>query len=325
MKTLKVGILGCANIAIRSLAPAFLKHPSYQLIGFAGREISNTKKVAKDFNCEAFTSYQALIDSSEIDIVYIPLPNGMHYEWVLKALKSGKHVICEKSLGCSFDEVSTMILEAKKSNKLLFENFQFRFHSQHQYVKEFISKNEIGEIRSFRASFGFPPFPEKENIRYVSTLGGGALLDAGAYTIKVVQFILGTDFQVAASSMSVSKDLNVDIYGGIFMQNQKGQFAQLSYGFDNYYQCNYEIWGSTGKITVNRAYTAGNTIVPTILLERQGTKEELILPVDDHFNNMLTFVENCIFNEDFEEENDQNLAQAFAIEQVRINAKKFIF
>lgn len=325
MKTLKVGILGCANIAIRSLAPAFQMHSSYQLIGFAGRDINSTKKVAKDFNCKAFTSYQSLLDVPEIDIIYIPLPNAMHYEWALKALKLGKHVICEKSLGCSYDEVSTMILEAKKSNKLLFENFQFRFHSQHQYVKDLISKNEIGEIRSFRASFGFPPFSQKENIRYIKSLGGGALFDAGAYTIKAVQFILGTDFQVTASSMSISEDLGVDIYGGIFMQNQKGQFAQLSYGFDNYYQCNYEIWGSAGKITVNRAYTAGNTIIPTVLLERQGTTEELMLPVDDHFKSMLTFVENCIFNSNFEKENAQNLAQAFAIEQVRLNAKQFIF
>jgi NDP-hexose-3-ketoreductase len=325
MIQLRVGILGCANIAVRSLAPAFQEHKSFKLIAFAGRDINKTTETAKKFNCESLASYQDLIDRNDIDLVYIPLPNALHYEWVIKALKSGKHVLCEKSLGCNYEEVQSMVFEARRKDKLLIENFQFRFHSQHKFVKKMIIDGEIGEIRSFRSSFGFPPFPSKENIRYNKELGGGALLDAGAYTIKATQFILGEGFDVKAASLNVSKEMNVDIFGGLFMQNSNGQFAELSFGFDNYYQCNYEVWGSKGKITATRAFTASPGFEPKVIVEKQGINDVISLPADDHFSNLLTHIFNCVETNNFENENLQNLQQAINIEKVAKLSEKYFY
>lgn len=324
MIQLKVGILGCANIAIRSLAPAFQKHNAFNLIAFAGRDINKTTETSKIFNCEALSSYQEMIDRTDIDLIYIPLPNALHYEWVIKALQSGKHVLCEKSLGCNYEEVKAMVFEARKNDRLLIENFQFRFHSQHQFVKKMINDGEIGAIRCFRSSFGFPPFPSFDNIRYKRELGGGALLDAGAYTIKATQFMMGDGFEVKAASLHVSKEMDVDIYGGIFMQNSNGQISELSFGFDNYYQCNYEIWGSKGKITATRAFTAAPGIQPTVIVEKQGSNDSIVLPDDDHFSNLLTHMAQCVESNNFENENLQNLQQAFNIEQVKnLSTKHF--
>jgi NDP-hexose-3-ketoreductase len=325
MKQVRVGILGCANIAIRSLAPAFQEHEFFDLIAFAGRDINKTTEISKTFNCEALSSYQEMIDRTDIDLVYIPLPNALHYEWVIKALQSGKHILCEKSLGCNYEEVKAMVFEARKNDKLLIENFQFRFHSQHQYVKKLLNDGEIGDIRCFRSSFGFPPFPSSDNIRYDKELGGGALLDAGAYTIKATQFMMGDGFEVKAASLHTSKERNVDIYGGIFMQNSNGQISELSFGFDNYYQCNYEIWGSKGKITATRAFTAAPGFEPTVIVEKQGSNDSLVLPADDHFSNLLTYIAQCIASNNFENENLQNLQQAFNIEQVKNLSNKYFY
>ena len=85
-----------------------------------------------------------------------------------------------------------MVDLARRQNRLLMETFQFRFHAQHAVVKEILASGLIGDIRCFRSAFGFPPFPDgKANIRYQKALGGGALLDAGAYTIKAATFMLG--------------------------------------------------------------------------------------------------------------------------------------
>lgn len=325
MKQVRVGILGCANIAIRSLAPAFQEHEFFDLIAFAGRDLDKTTETSKKFNCEALSSYQEMIDRTDIDLVYIPLPNALHYEWVIKALQSGKHILCEKSLGCNYEEVKAMVFEARKNDKLLIENFQFRFHSQHQYVKKLLNDGEIGDIRCFRSSFGFPPFPSSDNIRYDKELGGGALLDAGAYTIKATQFMMGDGFEVKAASLHTSKERNVDIYGGIFMQNSNGQISELSFGFDNYYQCNYEIWGSKGKITATRAFTAAPGFEPTVIVEKQGSNDSLVLPADDHFSNLLTYIAQCIASNNFENENLQNLQQAFNIEQVKNLSNKYFY
>lgn len=324
MKQVRVGILGCANIAVRSLAPAFQEHDAFSLIAFAGRDINKTAKTSKIFNCEALPSYQALIDRTDIDLVYIPLPNALHFEWVIKSLQSGKHVLCEKSLGCDYEEVEAMVSEARKNGKLLIENFQFRFHSQHQFVKKILNDGEIGAIRCFRSSFGFPPFPTSDNIRYTKELGGGALLDAGAYTIKATQFMMGDGFEVKAATLHTPKEMDVDIYGGIYMQNSNGQISELSFGFDNYYQCNYEIWGSKGKITATRAFTAAPGIQPTVIVEKQGSNDAIVLPADDHFSNLMTHIAKCIENNNFEDENSQNLQQALNIQQVRnLSTKHF--
>jgi dTDP-3,4-didehydro-2,6-dideoxy-alpha-D-glucose 3-reductase len=325
MTKLRVGILGCADIAVRVLGPTFQAHPLYELVYFAGRDINKTNVVANKFGCKALPSYQALIDRDDVDLIYIPLPNSLHKEWAIKSLLSGKHVLCEKSLGCSYNEVKEMVEASRSAGKLLVENFQFRFHSQHQIIKKLLAEGELGEIRCFRSSFGFPPFNSETNIRYNSSLGGGALLDAGAYTIKATKFIMGDNFEVEAANLNISDKLNVDICGGIYMQNNKGQFAELSFGFDNFYQCNYEIWGSKGKLTAMRAFTAHPDFFPTILIEKQSYKEEKVLSPDNHFINMLTHISECIQSDSIEPENQQNLVQAYNIEQVKILSVKYNF
>jgi NDP-hexose-3-ketoreductase len=325
MNKLRVGILGCANIAIKSLAPAFKNHPSFELIAFAGRDTIKTNETSKKFECEALNSYQLLIDRNDIDLVYIPLPNSLHYEWVMKSLRANKHVLCEKSLGCNYEEVESMVNESRRNNKLLIENFQFRFHSQHQFIKNMIKNGDIGQIRSFRSSFGFPPFLDTQNIRYNSKLGGGALLDAGAYTIKATQFIMGDGFVVKAANLKFSKEMNVDIFGGIYMQNELGEFAELSFGFDNFYQCNYEIWGSKGKVIATRAFTASPGFEPIVIIEKQDSIESKKLPADDHFSNLLTHIIKCIEMDDFETENLQNLQQANNIRLAVNLARKYFY
>ena len=307
---IRVGILGCANIAIRSLAPAFQHHPNFHLVTFAGRDFNKTRDAATSFGCQPSESYEELITRNDIDLVYIPLPNSLHFEWVMKALKSKKHVMCEKSLGCTYEEVNAMVLEAQKNSLLLVENFQFRFHSQHSFVKKILNDGLIGDVRCFRSSFGFPPFADSENIRYKSSLGGGALLDAGAYTLKAVDFMLGEDFEVISSNLNFCKDKQVDLHGGIYMQNKIGITAQLSFGFDNFYQCNYEIWGSKGKIISTRAFTAHPNIKPLVRIETSEGIELKQLPADDHFQNILTYISNCIYQGDFYSEYEQNLRQA---------------
>lgn len=317
MKKYNVGVLGCANIAIRSVIPAFVEHPRFVLSAVASRDINKSNSVASQFQCTAYANYDDLVNDENIDLVYIPLPTGLHYEWVLKSLKAKKHVMSEKSLGCCFKEVEEMVHLAESNNLLLIENFQFRFHSQHQWVREYIECGNIGEIRCFRSSFGFPPFPDRNNIRYSKALGGGALLDAGAYTLKALQFILPTEhFIVNGASMLTPQGHDVDIWGGISLISDNGIVAQLAYGFDNSYQCNYEIWGSKAKVTVLRAFTAPKNLSPSVTIEDQTGKREILLSADDHFFNMLTHIADCLDFDAFEDECKQNIIQSRYIQQV---------
>ena len=185
-KLIKIGILGCANIAKRYVIPSIMELSDYfTIIGIASRTKEKAYHFSNKFNIDTFVGYETLLENKNIDAVYIPLPNALHAEWIEKAFDKNLHVLVEKSLATTFHDVKRLNEIALEKNLVLVENFQFRFHKQLSAIKNFLKKGVIGELRSVRSSFGFPPFPDEDNIRYKIELGGGALLDAGAYPVNI--------------------------------------------------------------------------------------------------------------------------------------------
>lgn len=322
---ISIGIMGCANIARRSILPTLMKHPDFKIAAIASRFAEKAKENAEVYHCIPM-SYQQLVVAPEIDAIYIPLPTGLHYRWCLEALEHGKHVICEKSLAASYNHVEELVSVARQQRCALMETFQFRFHRQNLWVRDYIRSGKLGTIRCFRSSFGFPSFVNADNIRLQAELGGGALLDAGAYTLRALSFVLNNGFQVQSAVLRTPPDQQVDFGGGIFLSDPNGCVAELAFGFDNFYQCNYELWGTEAKITVQRAFTAPANFKPDILIERQGEQERPELEPDDHFFNQFTEFARLIKKQEFEPEYAACLHQAALLRDVatrssRIQAK----
>lgn len=321
---IRVGILGCASIARRSLAPALLKHKEFQLVAVASRSADKAQSFISSLEptlCEPkgvrACTYGELIISGDVDLIYCPLPTGMHYEWVGRSLKAGKHVLCEKSLATNFKEVEHLVDIARENKRFLMESFQFRFHAQNLYAKELLARDAIGPLRQVVVRFGIPPFPEgASNIRYSAELGGGALLDNGAYVVKCATYLLGRDIDVlAAMSGGHNPSLgNVDLTGSIMMR--AGDVAiQASYGFDHFYQNGYEIWGKDGKISTVRAFTAREDFAAPVILETK-TGRNVKEFHDDHFSRLLDYVHEEINSAAFEMEYEECLNQARILELV---------
>lgn len=307
---IRVGILGCANIAKRSLIPAFSRHEAFEVVAIASREVTKAASLAADYKCRA-CAYDELIVTPDVDLIYCPLPTGLHHVWVKKALETGKHVLCEKSLACTASEVEDLVATARAHRRFLMESFQFRFHAQNLYVKELLAQNAIGPIRQLVVRFGVPPFPDGvKNIRYSEALGGGALLDNGAYTIKCTTYLLGTDVNVLAAMEGGRNPLlgNVPLTGSIMMK--VGEVAvQASYGFDHFYQNSYEIWGKDGKISTTRAFTAREDFAAPVILETKNGKEVKQFN-DDHFARLMDYLSRSIFNGKYDAEYQECLVQA---------------
>lgn len=338
---IRVGILGCANIARRSLAPAFLAHPSFDLVAVASRTpekahdflSSLSARVGKsvDGSNQPFVSieaqsYDEILANDKIDLIYCPLPTGLHYEWVKKALLAGKHVLCEKSLACHYQEVSELVNLARAKRRLLMESFQFRFHAQNLYVKSLLEHQAIGELRQLTVRFGIPPFPEgASNIRYNRELGGGALLDNGAYTIKCSTYLLGGDIQVLAAleDGAVPSLGNVSLTGAIMLSaNYKSQSTgsvrvpiQAAYGFDHFYQNSYELWGTKGKISTVRAFTAREDFAAPVIIETVAGRDVKTFN-DDHFGRLMDYLAVIIPSGNYEPEYNECLIQARLLSEV---------
>jgi len=322
MKKINIGVLGCANIAQRFIIPTLKEMEEFNLFGIASRAKEKVDEFSKEFDTKAFYSYESLLDEKDLGAIYIPLPNSMHYEWINKALNKNLHVLVEKSMTCEFEEVKELNNLAKQKGLVLIENFQFRFHSQLQYIKELVDSGKIGELRNIRASFGFPPFADSDNIRYKKELGGGALLDAGAYPLKISQIFLGDDISVKSASLDTPKNKEVDIWGSAYMKQKNGNLtSQIAFGFDHFYQNNIELWGSKGKIYTNRIFTAAPGFEPTIEIETNDGKESVQLSSDHHFKNMLKhFYTQIITKENIEDEYKQNINQARLIRELKEKA-----
>lgn len=320
-KIIRIGVLGAANIAVRSVIPVIQQLDSeYSLVGVARRNLDNSNAVLNSLGVSVFDGYDMLLDSNRIDAVYIPLPNSLHYKWVKEALGRGIHVLVEKSLACTYDEVVELNQLAEANNLALVENFQFRFHSQLAYLQQLLQQGTLGELRVVRSTFCFPPFPDRNNIRYQQALGGGALLDAGTYPTKISQLILGNDLVVTSATLNSDNDLGVDIWGGAYLKQKEGKlFSQIAFGFDNYYQCNVEIIGTKGKFYTNRIFTAGENVIPLVVLETQESgRQEVVLEQDNHFRNMLLHFHRVVSGgSDKKQEYAANVNQARLLQEIK--------
>ena len=325
MKTkLNIGVIGCAQIAERSVIPAMQALAEYfTVVGVASRDASKADAYADRLGVSAVVGYDALLDIPDLNAVYIPLPNGLHAEWIEKALDKGLHVLVEKSLACSLEEVQRLNQLAEAKGLALVENFQFRFHRQLQVVQNVVASGRLGALRCVRSSFGFPPFPDADNIRYDQALGGGALLDAGAYTLKVSQLLMGMDLKVSAANLNSEAGSEVDIWGGAYLQQKDGAlFAELAFGFDQQYQCSLEIWGSKGRLTTNRLFTAPPGYCAELIIESGMEREVIAVEPDNHFENMLQhFYRLATVADGRAAEYAQNINQARLIAEVFALAK----
>ena len=313
--------MGCANIAQRLIIPNIRKSSRFEVVAVASRNLQKARAFANQFNCVALEGYQALLNMQEIDTVYMPLPTSLHYEWITKALEAKKHILCEKSFAMNFPEAKEIIEMATRQKLVVFENFMFPYHLQIEFVKSKINSGEIGQLRLFRSTFGFPPFEIDNNIRYKKILGGGALLDAGAYTLMAAQLFMGSEQKIESAILN-NLGNEVDFQGAIQLVNENQLVSQLAFGFDNFYQNTIELWGTGGKITMERAFTAGSGYCPKIVIEKQGVKDEVSLPEDNQCFKILEDFADAIEKGEYDAKYNQILNQAYLINQINDYAKK---
>ncbi|KAH8107807.1 NAD(P)-binding protein [Cristinia sonorae] len=214
---LKFGILGAARIAPPALIQPAKSHPDVVVYAVAARDINKATKYAKKWGIEKVFggkgSYQELLDDPQVDVVYNPLPNGLHYEWTMKALQAGKHVLLEKPSSNSAEETRKMFELAEKNGLVLLEAFHYRFHPAIQRLKAILDSGELGTIKSIESMLHIPKgFVGEDDIRYQFELGGGALMDCGCYTVSSTLYLASsTPSEVpTAKALTVPTNPHID-------------------------------------------------------------------------------------------------------------------
>jgi NDP-hexose-3-ketoreductase len=318
----RVGVLGCADIAGRRMLPAMAGRPEIEISAVASRDLAKAEGFAGRFGGDPVRGYEALLERTDVDAVYIPLPAGLHAEWIMRSLAAGKHVLCEKPLVTAHDDAVKAVARARERGLLLMESFMFLRHSQHAEVRRLVAEGAIGDLRTFTGDFGIPPLPDGD-IRYQAELGGSALLDVGVYPVRAAQLFLGPGVEVAGAYLRMDPEHKVDVAGNALLYDAEGVSAQLGFGFTHAYRSCYALWGSSGRIFVDRAFTPPNTLQPVIRLERQNRREERIVPADDQFANIAReFAQAVIDGAGFERHAESILRQSALVEQIAVCARR---
>jgi predicted dehydrogenase len=283
----RVGVLGCADIARRRILPAIAELPDLELAAVASRDPDQAAKVSGDHGCAAVTGYQRLLDErDDVDAIYVPLPTALHARWAERALLAGRHVLVEKPLAIEPARAQQVVALARARGLVLMENFMFLHHRQQAEVRRLLGNGAIGELRSMSADFGIPPRPPGD-IRYVAELGGGAVLDQGVYPLRLAQYFLGPDLTVVGACLRHDPAYGVDVGGAVLLVSPGGATAQLTFGMDHGYRSSYRLWGATGQLVVDRAFTPPPSHRAIVMVTTPAGGREVSLEPDDQASNTL--------------------------------------
>lgn len=295
MKKLRFGIIGCSRIAESSVISSILnsKYAELEIIG--SRTEKKSKQFANKFKCKNFGNYDDVLESDNVDAVYVSLPVGLHKEWTIKAAKSGKHILCEKSISDTLDSAKNMVNACKKNNVRLMEGLMFRFHPQINYVLKQIEDKLLENIYSFTGFYGFPNLSKKD-IRFKKELGGGVLNDAGCYPICASRILFDEEPLSVLCKMNIDHDSNVDIQSSLFLEFPDSKIGHISVGYDLSYLGTYEIWAQNASIKLWRAYNISSNQKAKISITKNMETTNIKIPISNHFLTMIDSFSSEILN-----------------------------
>jgi xylose dehydrogenase (NAD/NADP) len=252
---LRWGILGVARIN-RAVIPPLQASERHALIAIASRERSRAEAAAGEWSIpRAHGSYRELLADPEIDAVYIPLPNALHEEWTVAAVRAGKHVLCEKPLALQPAAIDRIASEAAAAGRIVTEAFMYRHHAQTLKVKDLVDSGVLGRVRVVRGSFTFS-LDRPGDVRLDPTLGGGSLWDVGCYPVSYARAVLGEE-PVEAFGWQVAGATGIDETFAGQLRFASGALAQFDCGFRAQFRTGIEIVGSDGTLRVPRPFKPG--------------------------------------------------------------------
>src|SRR4029453_12272677 len=207
----KWGIVSTAHIN-RAVIPPAQASEKCDLIAVASGDDARAEAYARKWGIErSDCRYEAHVDAPNVEEVYISLPNSMHCEWSIRAIEAGKHVLCEKPLSRRSAEVEEPFDAADRAGRLLTEAFMWRHNPQTRKLTELVSDGAVGALRVIRSSFSFTIADDPNNVRLLSGLDGGALMDVGCYCVSASR-LLGGEARDTGGAKGIGGD-GVDVGG----------------------------------------------------------------------------------------------------------------
>lgn len=298
---LRWGILGAARVNER-LLPAIVEANNAKLIAIASRrEGAAAETLAKyapqEIDVLTLDDPDALLDNADIDAIYLPMANHEHTEWALKAIAKGKHVLIEKPMALTVEDIDAIETAAIQNNVTVMEGFMYGFHPQHAYVKKIIDSGSIGDIRTVRTCFSFPMKPARMyRLEKDISQGGGAMWDIGPYAIHTARKWFDHDpVEVVAMAKFIDSGADVSLSGVLDFKD--GKYAHFDMSFERARRSEYEIIGTLGGIKCDTVWQNPDDAPVINWWTDAGEQHQVELDIANHFVLEIEHFSDCILNQ----------------------------
>ncbi len=295
MSLLNVVVWGLGGHAQNRILPALAAMDQIKLVGVCSRNYQVVNACAKKWNCYGWTDHKQMLNSTEVDIVYIATPIGIHFSMAKQSLEAGKHVWCEKPLTCSYIDTQELVSLAEKRGKVITESFMYLFHPQFQRVKKFV--NDSKDLHSVICRFGIPTI-DNPGFRNNSELCGGALWDVATYTISAL-LSLFSDQQIKLifSEILSKTGESVDSEGRALLKFSQGVTAYLEWSVGVAYKNEIDLWAKDGSFFTDKIFSKPKDYQPQYKIRdingnesvKNGEQSEQFI---DMFHNFVRIMKN---------------------------------
>ena len=293
MRRVRWGVLGTADIARGQTIPGMQLAEHCELYAIAGRKLEKAKLYQEEFGFrKAYGSYDELLADPEVEAVYIPLPNDIHCEWSVKALKAKKHVLCEKPLAVSEAQAKEMFQAAEDNGVMLMEAFAYLHSPFVKAVKAELDGGVIGEIRYLESAFITGRRPDTD-IRLRKETYGGALYDLGCYAVSMAMWMLGKEPDTVKATAQFS-DKKIDLFTSALLLYENEAVANLDCGMllPTGRLDRFHIHGTLGEIVSPVEFNQCGEIPYTII--RNGVKETKMVTAPNNYALESEQLSRCI-------------------------------
>ena len=271
MKTLRWGVLGAARIALNKVIPGMQRTDSAHVVAIGSRNHEKAGNAAAHLGIDrAYGSYDAVLADSDVEAVYIPLPNHLHVPWAIRAAEAGKHVLCEKPIALSAGEARQLIEVRNRTGLQIIEAFMVRCHPQWVAARDLLRSGRIGELRSMTCTFSYYK-TDPDDIRHHREWGGGALMDIGCYPIMAARWLFDREPARVLGCIERDPDLDVDRLTSAVMDFGNAQ-ASFTVGTQMIAHQRVQLFGS-GRIEIEIPFNAPPDAACRIFVDNTGSPD----------------------------------------------------
>ena len=252
---LRWGVISVSKFAMTKCIPGIQASAANEVVAIASRDLAKAQDAAQKAGlAKAYGSYEELLADPEIDVIYNPLPNHLHVPWSIEAVKAGKHVLCEKPLSMSLDEVRALIAARDAAGVQVGEAFMVRTHPQWRRTRELVAAGRIGELRAAAGFFSYHNV-DPNNIRNRADVGGGAIWDIGCYPVTTSRLVFGTEPTRVAATIARDPAFGTDRLSSFILEYPQGH-AVFSCSTQLVPYQRMQFYGNKGRIDVEIPFNA---------------------------------------------------------------------